>query len=297
MLIGLDMGNAWRLAVGTFTRFPVPAPDRVDRRIAGRAMAMAPAVGGVLAGLTGLPLLGVGVLGAVVGSSTARAFALGLLAAVLSVAATAWATRGLHLDGMADTADGLGGGHTPEQVQRIARASDIGPFGVVTVVLVLMTQVASLAALLSIGMSAGATPSWTGGMFAWVAWIVAAVLARLCATLACVGGGPLRAARDEGLGALVAGSVTPSVAVGWGAIVLGVIAVAGLTSGVGAAVLLVAMLIAAGAGLVTIAVSARRFGGLTGDVLGAGIEVSATATLVAACFAIAVWQALAQQSL
>ena len=56
-------------------------------------------------------------------------------------------TRGLHLDGLADTADGLGSGKPAEDALRIMKQSDIGPFGVITLVFALLAQVAALAEL------------------------------------------------------------------------------------------------------------------------------------------------------
>ncbi|MYV40156.1 adenosylcobinamide-GDP ribazoletransferase, partial [Streptomyces sp. SID1328] len=70
-----------------------------------------------------------------------------LLAAVASAAVPAALTRGLHLDGLADTADGLGSGKPAEQALAIMKRSDIGPFGVLTLVLTLLAQVAALAGL------------------------------------------------------------------------------------------------------------------------------------------------------
>ena len=61
------------------------------------------------------------------------------------MAALALLTRGLHLDGLADLADGLGSGQPAATALDIMRRSDIGPFGTVTLVLVLLTQVAALA--------------------------------------------------------------------------------------------------------------------------------------------------------
>jgi adenosylcobinamide-GDP ribazoletransferase len=160
-----------RFALGTLSVLPVRV-DRVDRQVAGRAMALAPAVGlllGLLAGpaslLPGPPLLG-------------AALALGLLALL---------TRGLHLDGLADLADGLGSGKPSEQALDIMKKSDIGPFGVMTLVLTLLVQVAALA---------------DAGMWALV---TACVAGRLALTWACRSGVP--AARTDGLGAMVAGTV------------------------------------------------------------------------------------------
>ena len=58
-------------------------------------------------------------------------------------------TRGLHLDGLADTADGLGPLRDRERALQVMHQSDVGPFGVVTLVLTLLLQVACAAALLA----------------------------------------------------------------------------------------------------------------------------------------------------
>ena len=60
-----------------------------------------------------------------------------LVAAVLSTAATVWLTGAFHEDGLADTADGLGGGQTRERALAIMKDSRIGSYGAVTLVLVL----------------------------------------------------------------------------------------------------------------------------------------------------------------
>jgi adenosylcobinamide-GDP ribazoletransferase len=150
-----------RFAFGTLTVIPVRV-TRWDREAARGGMLCAPlaglAVGAAAAGL-GLVLL---LLGA--GAP---------LAAVATVAVPAVLTRGLHLDGLADTADGLGSGKPAEDALRIMKQSDIGPFGVVTLVLVLLAQVAALAQAYE--------TSWARGACAAV---VSATLARLALTLA-----------------------------------------------------------------------------------------------------------------
>ena len=72
-----------------------------------------------------------------------------LVSAVLLVALGAWLTRGLHLDGLADLLDGLGGGQTPERRLAIMKDSAIGAFGVIGLVVLLVLKVACLAALLA----------------------------------------------------------------------------------------------------------------------------------------------------
>ena len=190
------MPDSVRLAIGTLTRIPVPAPRRIDRRIAGRAMLLAPLVGLLLALLVAIPAQ------VIVNVTPAG----GLLIGAMAVAALAWLTRALHLDGLADTADALGSGRPAPEALAIARKSDIGPFGVVTVLFVVLIQVLALADLLDRGAGAGSL-------------VVAVVTGRLAITLACVRGVP--AARPDGLGAVVAGSVPRRWAVVAGLVWLG----------------------------------------------------------------------------
>ncbi|MGH9334855.1 MAG: adenosylcobinamide-GDP ribazoletransferase, partial [Vicinamibacteria bacterium] len=71
--------------------------------------------------------------------------------AVALVALSAWITRAIHLDGLADFADGLGGGWTRENALRIMRDPSIGAFGAVTLVLTLAAKVAAIDSLKSEG--------------------------------------------------------------------------------------------------------------------------------------------------
>ncbi|MEU5705024.1 adenosylcobinamide-GDP ribazoletransferase [Streptomyces aurantiacus] len=248
-----------RFAFGTLTVFPVTV-HRWDREAARAGMLSAPVAGlavGVLAGATGLVLLALG-------SGP-------LLAAVATAAVPAVLTRGLHLDGLADTADGLGSGKPAEDALRVMKQSDIGPFGVIALLFVLLAQVAAL--------SQAYGASWTRGALAAV---VSAVAARLVLTLAARVGVP--AARPEGLGAAVAGTVPVRGAV------LAVAAVTALAAGAGALAgtygvlgCAVAVLLACGAAEVLLRHCVRRFGGVTGDVFGALEEGAVTVALVVCC--------------
>ncbi|MGK5554842.1 adenosylcobinamide-GDP ribazoletransferase [Actinomadura kijaniata] len=97
-------------------------------------MLLAPATGLLVGGAAALVLLA----GGAAGLSP-------LLGAALAVAASAALTRALHLDGLADLADGLGSGKPAAEALAIMKRSDIGPFGVVTLLLALVIQVAALA--------------------------------------------------------------------------------------------------------------------------------------------------------
>lgn len=243
-----------RLAVSLLTVVPVRA-GRVDRDVAGRAMTLAAVAGLVVGAGAALVLAVAGWLG--LGSH---------LAAALAVATTALLTRGLHLDGLADLADGLGSGRPAGEALAIMKKSDIGPFGVITLVLTLVIQVAALAQ----------APHGT------LAVAVAAVTGRLAVTWGCHEGVP--AARPEGLGALVAGAVRARDAIIVTAVTAVAAALAGLAWDVRTAVLgAVAVLAGPALAMVLLRHAVRRLGGVTGDVLGALVEVAATTALLIMC--------------
>jgi adenosylcobinamide-GDP ribazoletransferase len=229
--------DALRLMLGTLTILPVRPPSAITRRTAGLAMTLAPLAGALLA----VPVWALGHLDQP------------LLAAALSVAALAIGSRAIHLDGLADVADGLGSRAPAERALQIMKQSDIGPFGVVTLVLTLLVQVAALAQLFADDRALEAA-----------ACVVAsrAVLPWLCAW---------PAARTDGLGSVMAGSVS------WpAALSIVVLVVAGL--GAVAPYLFVGVVAGLGFGRYCV----HRFGGTTGDVYGACVELTLTGSLLAA---------------
>ncbi|MFE9413151.1 adenosylcobinamide-GDP ribazoletransferase [Streptomyces sp. NPDC006704] len=246
-----------RFAFGTLTVFPARI-TRWDRDAARAGMTLAPLAG-----------LAVGLCAAAAG---AGCWALGTgapLAAVVAAAVPALLTRGLHLDGLADVADGLGSAKPAEDALRIMKQSDIGPFGVITLLFCLGAQIAALARLYEHGWARAA-----------VATVVAAVAARTALTLAARRGVP--AARPEGLGAVVAGTVPVVRAAVVAVVVTALCAAAGLVSGVRAAPRFALAVVAALAvAQVLLRRCVRRFGGVTGDVFGAVAESATTVTLVA----------------
>jgi adenosylcobinamide-GDP ribazoletransferase len=257
-----------RLSVTLLTVVPLrgPAPeqpgaDPVRPATVAAAMAWAPAVG-LLLGVAAAAVL-------VVADHPLGAGP--LTAAGLAVAALALLTRGLHLDGLADLADGLGSGKPAAIALDIMRRSDIGPFGIVTLVLTLLLQVAALARAEAAGDGRGPA-----------ALIAAVVTGRLALTWACRRG--VAAARRDGLGALVAGTVRPAIPA---AITLAVLTAAVTVSAVVIGeplgwTLPLAVVAGLAAALVLQRHAVRRLGGITGDVLGALIETAATVTLVVA---------------
>lgn len=70
-----------------------------------------------------------------------------MLSVFILIAITVLLTGALHEDGLADTADGIGGGHTRERALEIMRDSRIGTYGVLALILVIGTKAATLAAL------------------------------------------------------------------------------------------------------------------------------------------------------
>ncbi|MFF7091623.1 adenosylcobinamide-GDP ribazoletransferase [Streptomyces rubradiris] len=251
-----SVSDGLRFAFGTLTVLPVRL-RRWDRVAARGGMLCAPVAGLVVGGCAA----GLGLLLLLLGAGAP-------LAAVATVAVPAALTRGLHLDGLADTADGLGSGKPAEDALRIMKQSDIGPFGVLTLVLALLAQVAVLAQLYG--------GSWARGALAAV---VSAVTARLALTLAARAAVP--AARPEGLGAAVAGVVPGPAALGTAAAVTAAAGAAGACLG-GYDGVRTALAAAAGLAVAELLLRrcVRRFGGVTGDVFGALAETAATTALV-----------------
>ncbi len=240
------------------------ASSRPDQATAAAAMAWAPVVGLLL-----------GAIGAAVLLGADHPLGAGpLTGAVLAISSLALLSRGLHLDGLADLADGLGSGQPAPVALEIMHRSDIGPFGTVTLILSLLIQVAALSQAESSGPGRGAA-----------ALIAAVVTGRLALTWACRRGVP--SARPDGLGALVAGTVRPAIPV-----LITVAAVAAAAAAVAVSTRLasqplgwtlpLAVVAGLAAALVVQRHAVRRLGGITGDVLGALAEVAATVTLVVA---------------
>lgn len=252
------MLDAVRLSLSWMTVLPVGRPGAPAPAEAGRAM-------------TAMPVVGL-VCGVVATGLAHGAHALGagaLLSGLIGIAAVLALTRGMHVDALADTVDGLGSYAGPERAMEIMRSGSVGPMGAAALVLVLLAEVAALGTLVDSG--------------AWLAPIAAFVLSRCLPVVQLRRGVP--AASSTGFGAMVAGSQTRVAVVAVG--LVSAAAGAGLAGSgpapwwppmVGAAIGLVAY--AAAAGFARHAV--RRLGGISGDVLGAGIEVGTAAALVAA---------------
>jgi len=250
-----------RLALTTFTVAPL-RPGRVDRRTAASAMAWSPLVGALLALI---------VAGVLFNSRLIFADEPGpLLPAALALATLAALTRGLHLDGLADTMDGLGSHAPADRALVIMRSPEIGPLGMVSVVLVLLVQYAALTVCVA---NHRGTETVLLGI----------LTGRLAVLWSCLPGVP--AARSSGLGALVAGTVRRPLAVAWTLAVAVEAALYGrLDSDAGSARgmirALLALAVALGVTWVLRRHAVRRLGGITGDVLGASVEIAQVCVFV-----------------
>ncbi|MFW0791725.1 adenosylcobinamide-GDP ribazoletransferase [Gordonia sp. CPCC 205333] len=233
-------------ALSWLTVLPVPSPPDVpDRRIGGSSISAVPLVGTMLGG-----------------TATGIAFGLSytdapsLLVGLLVVAVLALSTRGMHVDGLADTADGLGCYGPPERIREVMRSGSAGPFAIATLALTLAIQAVCVGTL--------------ADQERWYAIVFAVGLSRVAAVVACRW--TLSPSSAEGFGALVAGTQRWSIAA-W------------------IAAALVAAYPLGAIGMITVPVMAltiwafsahcaRRMSGINGDVLGASIELTFALTLV-----------------
>lgn len=203
------------------------------------------------------PVVGLGIGLVVVATErlTGRLFPT-LLSALLTVTVWKLLTGGLHLDGLADCLDGLAG-LDPEHRLRIMRDGPIGAFGAIGLILFLLLAIAAVAELEE--------------AFRWRALLVAPVIGRAMPVLLAR---LFRPARADGQGAAFQAGVRPlAVPIALGVGILVAVGVLGALGIVAVAV----------AGLVSVAWTrglAARLGGVTGDVLGAAIEMAELATLL-----------------
>jgi adenosylcobinamide-GDP ribazoletransferase len=232
-------------ALAFLTRVPVGRLTALGPDDVARGAVLFPLVGAGIGALVG---------GVAVGLDSRLAF---ILAAALAVAVEALVTGAIHLDALADTADGLGA-PTRERALEIMREPTIGSFGATALGLDLLVKTAALAALLD-----GPDPV--------LATLAAFALGR-AAPLALSWALPYARA-EGGLGASLE-------RVPWLA--------AGLLLGIGIAIAALGVrglwLAAGAAGTVLVVglVARRRLGGVTGDVLGTAVELATTLALVAA---------------
>jgi adenosylcobinamide-GDP ribazoletransferase len=241
-----------------YSRLPLPSRAFGSEAYAmfdfGRAASAVPVAGALIGA--------VGALALVVAS------ALGLPPLAVSLVALATlvvATGALHEDGLADCADGFGGGKTREAKLAIMKDSRVGTYGAVALVLSLGLRAAALAALLDHGVAAAAA-----------AIVAAAAVSRTLTLLPLTLLAPARAdgaghdaARPEGWPLFSAAAL---------ALLIGF---APMLAGLGFGHLLAVMLVASAAALAMTGLAFRAIGGQTGDVAGAAQQVAEIAFLCA----------------
>lgn len=245
------LGRSLRLSIGMLTALRVPPVLTVTPALATGALLLAP-----------LAVLPLGVtLGAVLwlgGRLDLPAPAV----AFVALAALAAGSRALHLDGLSDVADGLTASYDRERSLQVMKSGTAGPAGVAALVLVLGAQASAL--------------TWFVGPDGDLDAAVTAALL-VCASRAAlwiVGASPVPPARTDGLGATFTRRVPLAVAV------LGWVALAALATLIDPARGPITVLVAALAVVTLVRRAVVRFGGVTGDVMGAGIEIALAVLLV-----------------
>lgn len=238
------------LAIRFLTIVPVPGREAASPSALGRAAWWFPVVGLLL-----------GIALAIAGRAADALFP-PLLAAALLLTGWKVATGGIHLDGVADCLDGLAG-RDPERRLAIMRDSRIGVFGAAGLILLCLLTVAALAAL--------------AASLRLRVLVLAPVIGRVAPLLA--GAWLAPATPGQGLGAAFAAGLSrgagPAHVVAAGVLAAWLLGIGGVA--VAAAAWSLALLAAA--------FVARRLGGLTGDVLGAVVEVAELGTLLGAAAA------------
>jgi adenosylcobinamide-GDP ribazoletransferase len=239
-----------------FSRLPLPAaPSDPNPHAApdlSRLARMAPIAGTFIAAIGALALW--------------LAHALGLpplVCAGLTISVLVLVTGALHEDGLADVADGFGGGGTRERKLEIMRDSRVGAYGATALALSLMLRVAAVSALLEHGLGVAAA----GLILAGAASRAFCLLPLALLVPARPDGLGASAGRLEASGALAAGMIALIVAIALG---LGVL-------GLGRALLALGLALAAALMMSTIA--RRQIGGQTGDVAGATQQLAEIACL------------------
>lgn len=245
---GLDWRVDLALATALLTRLPVVLDERTAQRPAAAAVWAYPVVGLALGLGAGLVFALSGWLGAPPG-----------VAAALAMGTLALATGAIHEDGLADTADGIGGGATPERRLEIMRDSRIGVFGALTLLIVGLARWSALASL--------------DAVVGLAALVMTAALSR---ALLPMGMMQLPNARGDGMSAAVGPPPRTSVGV---ALVVGVGASLLCAPFIGVTALL-AVVFAGLAALWVFRLALVKIGGRTGDILGAAQQAAETAALV-----------------
>lgn len=238
-----------RIATTFLTRIPVGWVEAMQVDDLSRAAWSFPIVGLIVGGLGGVALYGAAWLDLHP-----------LACAFVGLAVMALVTGGLHEDGLADVADGFGGGGDKTRILEIMRDSRIGSFGV-------------LALVFGIGIRASALSGVPGPGLAWVTLIAAAIFSRAMLPMIMA---MIPAARSDGLSQ---GAGRPSILGVLIALGLGLIALFALLP---VKLVFVSIMVAIPLAGLIVLWAYRRLDGQTGDVLGAVQQVTEMSVIIAA---------------
>lgn len=188
-----------------------------------------------------------------------------LVCAIVGVAVLVLATGALHEDGLADVADGFGGGATREAKLAIMRDSRIGTYGVLALCFSVLLRVAAIASIFERGV-----------LLAAAALIFAGALSRVAGLAPMLW---LVPARPDGLGATVASPSHEIWIRAW--LAAAVIGLAPWLAGAGMSQIALAIIAAFAVAALVARIAKRQIGGYTGDVLGAAQQLAEVAILAA----------------
>jgi adenosylcobinamide-GDP ribazoletransferase len=247
------LAKDWALCLRFYTRLGWGDAQAVDMAGFAEALRALPLAGAVIGGMGASAL------------ALSRGFGLSpLVAATVAVAALVAVTGALHEDGLADAADGFGGGGTPARKLEIMRDSRLGAYGALALGLSLLLRVFALAALAE-----------RSTLLAAAALIATGALSRTAGLAPLLALSP---ARPEGAGAAMPRS--SSRALKEAAALAALLSLAPALCGAPLGQVLVADLAACLAAILVARLADRQIGGYTGDVLGAAQQAAEIAALL-----------------
>ena len=247
-----ENSNLWtefKLCLGLLTRLPVNVVATVSPSVFARSSRWFPMVG-ALVGMQSAATLFLGIL---VGLPN-------VVAVLIAIGFSILLTGALHEDGLADVADGFGGGANRDAKLEIMRDSRVGTYGVLALILAVGLKGALLVALMNSGF-------WIAAM----AMIVAASASRLTPVILM---NRLPMARNDGMAVTAGKPEAESVRIACG------LALASLLVLTGWQAMLVTIIATLAACAAIGALARRQIGGQTGDVLGAGQQVTEICVLI-----------------
>lgn len=247
-----ENSNLWteiKLCLGLLTRLPVNVVATVSPSVFARSSRWFPMVGALVGMQSAATLL----LGILVGLPN-------VVAVLIAIGFSILLTGALHEDGLADVADGFGGGANRDAKLEIMRDSRVGTYGVLALILAVGLKGALLVALMNSGL-------WAAAM----AMIVAASASRLTPVILM---NRLPMARNDGMAVTAGKPEAESVRIACG------LALASLLVLTGWQAMLVTIIATLAACAAIGALARRQIGGQTGDVLGAGQQVTEICVLI-----------------